>query len=70
MPSMIAPWLRGYRPAWARRDLVAGATVWAARDIGQVRDVLRETDGAVPRVFGDVDGAVAALRHDTGVDNG
>jgi hypothetical protein len=27
--GLIAPSLRGYRPAWARRDLVAGATVWA-----------------------------------------
>lgn len=27
--KVIAPSLHGYRPSWARRDLVAGATVWA-----------------------------------------
>ena len=27
--SVLAPSLRGYKPAWLRNDLVAGATVWA-----------------------------------------
>ncbi|GAA4921818.1 high affinity sulfate transporter 1 [Actinomycetospora succinea] len=29
MPAVLAPSLRGYRRAWLRGDLVAGATVWA-----------------------------------------
>ena len=38
-----------------------GVTLVVARDIGQVRDVLRVTDGAAPAVFAEVDAAVAAL---------
>ena len=38
-----------------------GVTLVVARDIGQVRDVLRATDGAAPAVFAEVDAAVAAL---------
>jgi anti-anti-sigma factor len=37
-----------------------GVELVIARDIGQVRDVLRETDGPAPRVFTEVDAAVAA----------
>ncbi len=29
MGRLLAPTLAGYRPAWLRRDVVAGATVWA-----------------------------------------
>ncbi len=37
-----------------------GVELVVARDIGQVRDVLRVTGGPVPRVFTEVDAAVAA----------
>jgi sulfate permease, SulP family len=47
-----------------------GVELVVARDIGQVRDVLRETDGARPRVFGEVDEAVAALVLEKGTDHG
>lgn len=41
-----------------------GVELVVARDIGQVRDVLRRTDGPAPRVFSAVDTAVAAPRAD------
>ena len=38
-----------------------GVELVVARDIGQVRDVLRVTDAAAPRVFAEVDTAVTAM---------
>ncbi len=45
-----------------------GVSLVVARDIGQVRDVLRATDGDAPRVFAEVDAAVAALGTDPSTD--
>ncbi|GAA4758231.1 SulP family inorganic anion transporter [Actinomycetospora chibensis] len=63
---MIAPSLHGYRPAWVRRDLVAGATVWAVLVPESLADA---TIAGVPPVVGlyAAPGHQPAARPDCGV---